>query len=81
MSQQFHRASTGDTVTVPDVLAPKYEANPAWAPGPGSAAVDDGSNVLKGQALDGALEHAGLAKTGSAAEERDRLAKHAEENS
>lgn len=36
MSQQFHRASTGDTVTVPDVLAPKYEADPAWTAGEGS---------------------------------------------
>lgn len=32
MSRQFHRASTGDTVTVPDALVDKYEADPSWEP-------------------------------------------------
>lgn len=30
MSQQFHRASTGDTVTVPDALVKRYETDPRW---------------------------------------------------
>ncbi len=78
MSQQFHRASTGDTVTVPDALVAKYEADPRWeSVAPKAAPGDDG---LKGQALDDALEAAGLPKTGSADEKRARLAEH-EENS
>lgn len=34
--KQYHRASTGDTVTVPDELAAKYDAKSAWEPGDGS---------------------------------------------
>lgn len=79
MSQQFHRASTGDTVTVPDELAAKYEANPAWEAGPGPASTSNVDQV-KGAALDAALDAAGLPKTGSADEKRARLAEHEENN-
>lgn len=74
MSHLFYRASTGDTVTVPDVLVAKYEADPLWEPvqTSASAAVAD----LKGKALDAALDDAGLPKTGNAEEKRARLAEH-----
>ncbi len=31
MSKQFHRSRTGDVVSVPDVLAAKYAADPEWS--------------------------------------------------
>lgn len=78
MSQTFHRASTGDTITVPDVLAPNYQANPDWQTGAGPARPGDVVE-LKGAELDSALESAGLSKSGTVAEKRDRLTAYANE--
>jgi hypothetical protein len=79
MSKQFHRPSTGDTRSVPDVLAPNYEANPAWKPGPMPDRNAGTATELKGAALDEALEAAGLSRAGTADEKRARLAEAAGE--
>lgn len=80
MSKTFHRPATGDTRTVPDVLAANYEANPAWEPGPMPGTTAGEVAVLKGAELDAALEAAGLPKTGTVAEKRQRLADHSDQD-
>jgi hypothetical protein len=67
----FQHPTKGDVVVVPDVLVESYEAR-------GFERLPDTSTpeLLKGAALDVALEDAGLPKTGSADEKRARLAEH-----
>lgn len=66
--------SKGDTVrVVPAELADRYR-NRGFDVTPVAPAED--TSELKGAALDEALEAAGLPKTGSAAEKRQRLAEH-----
>lgn len=64
----------GDVRVVPDVLVGKYEAR-GFERQPDATTPE----LLKGAALDQALEDAGLPKTGSADEKRARLAEHAQQ--
>lgn len=76
MPSKFHRASTGDTVTVPDVRAPLFRNDPDWEEVLTTSELDrllEAVDALKGQALDEALEELELSKSGTVAEKRDRL--------
>lgn len=68
----FRHPTKPDVVVVPDVLVERYEAR-------GFERLPDPSTpeLLKGAALDAALEDAGLPKSGTADEKRARLAEHA----
>lgn len=75
MPQQMKRGH--DVRVIPDALVEKYTAR-GWEPTGAAASGDDG--VLRGAALDQALEDAGLPKSGTADEKRARLAEHADQH-
>lgn len=69
----YRNERSGDIITVPEALQDKYDAIGHY-----SRVVSDGEAAeLKGNALDEALEQAGLSKSGSADDKRARLAEYA----
>lgn len=74
------RTPAGDVHTVDESLEDYYRKQ-GWVPEPTQAdldaiAAEAEAQRLKGAALDAALEEAGLPRTGSADEKRQRLAEH-----